>query len=428
MRTLRTTNRNRREVLKLGAAVASAAALVRPALAQGAPRVVVVGGGFAGASFARALRKADPRIAVTLIAAEPTFTACPLSSAVIAGLRDIAAQRFTYEKVKADGVTVAPVAASGIDAQARTVTLGDGTKLSYDRLVLAPGIALRFDAVQGYSEQAAEILPHAWTAGAQTLLLKRQLEAMQDGGTVVISAPVGPYRCPPAPYERASLIAHYLKTNKPRSKVIVLDAKEAFSQERLFQNAWNALYPGMIEWVPPSKGGELASVDPATKTFRTDFDEYKASVGNLIPPQKAGRIAELAGAADRSGWCPIEPASFESKRVPNVHVIGDAAFAGPTPKSAFSANVQSKACATAVAKLLRGEKPAEPELISTCFSVVAPDYGFSIRAVYRPMNGEFVEVEGSSTTSPVDASPMQRLEEAVAAEGLFGALTREAFG
>ena len=294
-----------------------------PTFGQAAPRVVVVGGGFAGATCARAVKRNLPDAAVTLVEASPTFTACPFSNGVIAGLRDLAEQQFGYDGVRKDGVEVAIQPATAVDPSRREITLGDGAKLAYDRLVLAPGIDLRFDALAGYTEAAAEAMPHAWKAGEQTLLLRRQLDAMEDGGTVVISAPANPFRCPPGPYERASLIAHYLKTKKPRSKLIVLDAKDAFSKQRLFQAAWKELYPN-LEWVSLSAGGKVTAVEPATKTFVTDFGRHQAAVANVIPPQRAGRIAEAAGVADRTGWCPIDPVSFESKLQPNIHVIGDA--------------------------------------------------------------------------------------------------------
>ena len=283
---------SRREFLKTAVTGGCAALLPAPLLAQGAPpRVVVVGGGFGGASIARTLRQADPRIAVTLVETNRTFTACPFSNGVIAGMREIAAQQFGYDKLAADGITLAFTTATAVDASTRTVTLATGTRLAYDRLVLAPGIDMRWDALPGYNEIAAEQMPHAWKAGEQTLALRRQLEAMEDGGTVVIAAPENPFRCPPGPYERASLIAHYLKTRKPRSKLIVLDAKDIFSKQRLFLNAWKELYPGLLEWVSLSSGGKVTSVEPATKTFVTDFGRHRASVGNVIPPQRAGRVA-----------------------------------------------------------------------------------------------------------------------------------------
>jgi len=373
------------------------------------------------------LRRADARFEVTLIEPNPTFTACPFSNSVIAGLRDIAVQRFGYESIRAEGIAVAQDQATAVDPQARRVTLRGGTALDYDRLVLAPGIVIRWDALPGYDEAATMEMPHAWWAGEQTVLLRRQLEAMPDGGTVVIAAPPNPFRCPPGPYERASLIAYYLKKAKPRSKLIVLDAKDSFSKQRLFQNAWQQLYPGLLEWVSLSSGGKVTSVDVKTRTLVTDFADYKADVANVIPSQRAGSIADLAGVADRTGWCPIDPVSFESRLQPNVHVVGDAAIAGAMPKSAFAANAQAKVCASAVAMLLRGETPPQPKLINTCYSLVAPDYGISIAGVYHPVNGQLVDVEGAGGISPVDAPPDFRALEAIYAQAWFHTITTETF-
>jgi NADPH-dependent 2,4-dienoyl-CoA reductase/sulfur reductase-like enzyme len=318
-------------------------------------------------------------------------------------------------------------AASGVDPQNRSVTLTDRARLAYDRLVLAPGIDLRWDGLPGYSEAAAERMPHAWKAGEQTLLLRRQLEAMEDGGTVVISAPANPFRCPPGPYERASLIAYYLKNRKPRSKLIILDAKDAFSKQRLFLNAWKVLYPN-LEWVSLSSGGKVTSVDVGAMTLVTEFGHHKADVANVIPPQKAGRIAEAAGVTDRSGWCPIDPVTFESKLQSSIHVIGDASIAGAMPKSAFTANAQAKACAVAVATLIAGRKPDEPKLINTCYSLVAPDYGISVAGVYRPSDGQIKEIEGSGGVSPADAPSSIRAQEAAFANAWFRTITGEVFG
>src|SRR5512132_298583 len=423
MTALRTS---RRDFLK--AAAAGAALLPLPATAQGAGgRVVVVGGGFGGASCARFIKRIDPRITVTLVEANPTFIACPFSNGVIAGLREIKAQEFGYDKLAGDQVVLQLSPGTAVDPQGRIVTLANGAQLSYDRLVLSPGIDIRWDGLPGYTEAAAERMPHAWKAGEQTLLLRRQLEAMEDGGTVVISAPANPFRCPPGPYERASLIAYYLKTKKPKSKLIILDAKDAFSKQRLFQNAWKALYPN-LEWVSLSSGGKVTSVDVGAMTLITDFGRHKADVANVIPPQKAGRIAELAGVADRTGWCPIDPATFESKLQPNIHVIGDASIAGAMPKSAFSANAQAKVCAAALAKILRGEAPGEPKLINTCYSLVAPDYGIHVAGVYRPMNGLLTEIEGSGGVSKADAPRNIRAMEANFANGWFKTITSEVFG
>jgi sulfide dehydrogenase [flavocytochrome c] flavoprotein chain len=419
----------RRDVLKGAVATGAAAALFpRPSIAQTAPHVVVIGGGFAGATAARAVRALDPTIAVTLVETDRVFTACPFSNGVIAGLRTIQSQQFSYDKVRGDGVVVAAGTANLIDQQARTIVVGDGTRLRYERLVLAPGVDLRWDAIPGYDMPAAEKMPHAWKAGEQTLLLRRQLEAMDDGGLVIISAPANPFRCPPGPYERASLIAHYLKTKKPRSKLIILDAKDAFSKQRLFQAAWKELYPDIIEWVSLSSGGKVTSVEPATNTLITDFGRHEAQVANVIPPQKAARVTELAGVADRTGWCPIDPVTFESKLQPNIHVLGDATIAGAMPKSAFTANAQAKVCAVALVKLIKGEKPPEQKLINTCYSLVAPDYGIHVTGVYHPVNGVLTEIEGTGGLSKADASHDSRALEANFADSWFKTITSEAFG
>ncbi|PKU22433.1 NAD(P)/FAD-dependent oxidoreductase [Telmatospirillum siberiense] len=420
---------NRRTFLKRSAAIGAVALLPRPALAQGAAQhVVVIGGGFAGATCARALKRLSPKVRVSLVEQRQIFVSCPFSNAVIAGLRTLSQQQFGYEKIAQSGVEVHLAAATAVNPETHVVTLSDGSRLTYDRLVVAPGIDLRWDALPGYDQAAAEHMPHAWEAGAQTELLARQLSAMPDGGTVVIAAPANPFRCPPGPYERASLIAYYLKRKKPKSKLLILDAKDAFSKQRLFENAWKELYPGMIEWVGLSAGGKVTSVDPAAMTLTTDFDTHKAAVANVIPPQRAGRIAQIAGVADHTGWCPIDPETFESILQPHIHVIGDAAIAGAMPKSAFAANAQAKACAQTVEKLLVGEEPREPKLINTCYSLVAPDYGISIAGVYHPAGGQLVEVAGAGGISPLDATRPFREQEAHYAEGWFKTITAEVFG
>src|ERR1700738_1347242 len=363
---------------------ASAAPFILPCRsnAQSVARIVVIGGGFGGASCARAFRQIDPKLQVTLIEPNPTFIACPFSNEVIAGLREIEAQQFTYDRVVAEGVSVIAQAAVKINPQARIVSLADGRSLGYDRLVLAPGIDVRFDALPGYDEAAAPKMPHAWKAGEQTVLLRRQLEAMDDGGLVVLAVPASPLRCPPGPYERASLIAHYLKTRKPRSKILILDAKDAIPQQRLFENAWTELYSGMIERVSLSQGGRVVSVDPVT---------------------------------------------FPSKLVPDIHVIGDACIGGGIPKSASAANAQGKACAAAVASLISGAPPAIPRLVGACYNTVAPGYAFSLSGVYQPRDGMFAEIEGGGT-SPVDAPREVRMHEAESAQSWFKTITVEAFG
>ena len=417
----------RRHVVGGVAASTASLAFPVPLRAQSVARIVVSGGGFGGARCARALKRIDPKLQVTLIEPNRTFTACPFSNEVIAGLREIEAQQFTYDRIAADGVTVIAQAASRIDPQKRTVSFADGNPLTYDRLVLAPGIDLRFDALPGYDEAAASKMPHAWKAGEQTMLLRRQLEAMDDGGLVALAVPASPSRCPPAPYERASLIAHYLKTNKPRSKVLILDAKDAFPQQRLFEKAWQELYSGMIERVSLSQGGRVTSVDPKTNTIVTDFGNYTAAVANVIPPQQAGRIATTAGAVDNTGWCPIDPVTFSSKLVPNIHVIGDACIAGGIPKSASAANAEGKACAAVIVNLIAGKPATTPRLVGTCFNTVAPGYAFSQSGVYQPRDGMFAESEGLVTT-PVDASGDMRKREADDAQAWYKTITVDAFG
>ena len=407
----------------------AAATLARPSIsrAQSTGRVVVVGGGFGGAACARALKRAQADLQIILIEPNAVFTSCPFSNEAIAGLRDIEAQRFGYDRIAADGITVIGQAVTMIEPQRRSVMTADGVALPYDRLVLSPGIDFYLDALPGYDDAASQKMPHAWKGGAQTLLLRKQLEAMEDGGTVAIAIPANPSRCPPAPYERASLIAHYLKTSKPRSKVLILDAKDSFSQQRLFEKAWKELYGEMIERIGLSQGGRVTSVDPASMTIVTEFGNYTPDVANVIPPQRAGHIAEIAGAADHTGWCPIDPVTFESKLAPNIHVIGDACLGGGIPKSASAASGQGKACAAAIVNLLSGRAPESPRLTGVCYNIVAPGYGFSLAGNYQPKGDIFAEVEGG-TTSPVDAPRELRAREATEAERWFQAITAETFG
>jgi sulfide dehydrogenase [flavocytochrome c] flavoprotein chain len=404
-------------------------ALAAPSLsrAQSAARIVVIGGGFGGAACARAVKRLDPKLAVTLVEPNRLFTACPFSNEVIAGLRAIEVQQFGYDRIAAAGVTVIAQAAAKIDPEKRIVMLADGTSLGYERLVLSPGIDFRFDALEGYDEAASLKMPHAWKAGEQTLLLRKQIEAMEDGGTVALAVPANPARCPPAAYERASLIAHYLKAKKPRSKVLILDAKDTIPQQRLFENAWKEFYGDMIERISLSQGGRVTSVDPKSNMIVTEFGNYTPQVANVIPPQKAGRIADIAGAADKTGWCPIDPVTFASKLLPNVHVIGDACLGGGIPKSASAASAQGKACAAAIVNLLAGKAPEPPRLTGICYNVVAPDYAFSLAGVYQPKDDLFVEAEGGGA-SAVDAPREARKREADDAQTWYRTLTVDAFG
>ncbi len=305
------TNISRRTILVGAAAATTAAVIPFSVRAQSSARVVIIGGGFGGATVARTLRRVDPSISVTLVERDPQFVTCPFSNTVLGGIRTISDITFGYDGIRNAGVTVIQGEATGIDPVSQSVSLADGTTLPYDRLVLSPGIQMVWNGIEGYDEAASEIMPHAWTAGPQTALLRSQLEAMEDGGLVVIAAPDNPFRCPPGPYERASMIAWYLKNNKPRSKVLILDAKEGFAKQDLFQEAWAALYPDMIEWHPASESGRVISVDPATMTVETDFDTFNPAVANIIPPQKGGQIALSLGLDQGLGFCPIDPLTFE---------------------------------------------------------------------------------------------------------------------
>ena len=423
------TRVDRRQLIKAAAASTAAAAFPKPLLAQGTgPSVVVIGGGFGGASCARALRKADPKLKVILVETNAIYTAPPESNSVIAGLIDIKAQQFGYDRIKSDGVDVTISAATAIDPAKKTVSLANGTTLNYQRLVVSPGITFQTGAIEGYDKAAMANMPPAYNNGEEVIALRRQLEAMEDGGTVVISSPVNPARCPPAPYERASLIAHYLKTHKPRSKVIILDAKDSFTMQKLFEAAWQELYPGMIEWIGLSQGGALIGVDAATKTLSTDFDKYQAAVASIIPPQIAGHVAELAGVADRTGWCPVDPLTFESRLQSSIHVIGDAAIAGAMPRSASAASSQAEICAAAIVAELAGNKPTAPTLTSSCYSLIAPDYAISQKGTYRPVDDQYTEAEGGPVLSPQNASRDVCAAEAQQASEWYRTITRSVFG
>ncbi|MGB0126377.1 MAG: NAD(P)/FAD-dependent oxidoreductase [Rhodocyclaceae bacterium] len=321
-------------------------------------------------------------------------------------------------------------AATAIDAAAKTVTVEGGKTFAFDRCIVSPGVDMKYGSIAGYSEAAAEVMPHAWKAGPQTVLLRKQLEAMRDGGVVIIAAPPEPFRCPPGPYERAGQIAHYLKQNKPKSKVLILDAKDVFAKQALFTSAWKALYGDMVEWVPFSMEGKVTKVDPATMTvFAGELESaHKCDVANIIPAQQAGKIARISGLADDKGWCPVDHATFESLLQKGVHVIGDACIAAPMPKSAYSANSQAKVCAAAVVAALAGVKAAPPAYTNTCYSLVGPDYGISVAGVYKLESGKLAAVSGAGGLSPENAPAEIRKREAQYAQSWFRNITQDTFG
>ena len=399
----------------------------RVARSQAKSRVVVIGGGIGGATVARYLAAGAGTIEVTLVEPKLRYATCFFSSLYLAGMRSFESLTHGYETLaQRYGINVIHDAAATIDPVAKTVALKGGSKLPYDRLVLAPGIAFKFGAIEGYDQAATEIMPHAWIAGPQTELLRRQLESMEDGGLFLIVAPPNPFRCPPGPYERASLVAYYFKQFKPKSKILILDAKDSFFGQELFQDAWARHYPGMIEWLPRQFTGGIKAVDVKHLSVETEGETFKAAVVNFIPPQMAGELTQQAGLADQSGWCPIEPTSFESKLQPGIHIIGDAINSGEMPKSAFLANSQAKVCAFAIAAALTGSDRFAPHLFNTCFTFLAADDAVSDAIAFEPTEGTIKISE--ILISQVGEDAERRRQVVQAANGWYAAFTHDVFG
>jgi sulfide dehydrogenase [flavocytochrome c] flavoprotein subunit len=419
---------SRRTFLAAAAATALPFGLPTSLSAASRARIVVVGGGFGGASVARYLKRHDPRLSVTVVEREQQFVTCPFSNGVLGGLWPLSRVTFDYQKMRVAGVDVIHDTASAIDPTAKTVRLVGGATLHYDYLVVSPGIQFIWDGIKGYDRTAAELMPHAWIAGAQTTLLRKQLEAMPDGGLVVIAVPPNPFRCPPGPYERASLIGYYLKSRKPKSKILILDANDSFAKQDLFMEAWARLYPGMIEWVPGSQSGKVISVNTRTMTVSTGFDDYKAAVANIIPPQRAAEIAIAAGLDQGTGFCAIDPVTFESKVYRRVYVLGDATIAGEMPKSGFSANNQAKACGGAILADIAGRTASKSKLLNVCYSIAEPDYAFSIVDVFE-VKGDTIGLtfQDNRTTSLKAPHDILR-REAEYAQSWYDNITAEMFG
>jgi sulfide dehydrogenase [flavocytochrome c] flavoprotein chain len=423
----------RRQLLRSVASVAVAATFAgtgRIVSAQSvAGRVVVVGGGFGGATAAKYLKRRNPAIEVTLIEPAAQFYTCPFSNLYLGGMRSFDAQTHNFDELRGLGVRVIQGFAQDVDSVGKKVMLADGMMIPYDKLVLSPGIDIRWNALAGYNEVAAQRAPHAWKAGEQTVLLKRQLEAMPDGGVFVMVAPANPYRCPPGPYERASMIAHYFRLNKPKSKILILDAKNNFSKQTLFMDGWKRFYGDMIEWVPANKDGTVLRVDADQLTVQTEFNvTHKADVLNVIPPQSAGLIAKRAGVTNRSGWVPVHAETFESSQVADIYVVGDATIAAPMPKSGFCANAQGKVAAAAIVNALAGHAAPSASWANTCYSLIAPDYGISVSGVYRVLEGKIIEVQGSGGVSPRDATEHVRKLEADYGVAWYNAIAQDTWG
>jgi sulfide dehydrogenase [flavocytochrome c] flavoprotein subunit len=420
----------RRTFIKASAAAAALGTLGFPALLRAGKakaRVVVVGGGYGGTIVAKYIRMADPEIRVTLIEKDPVFVSCPLSNEVLGGERDLDSLTFDYRGLTRRGISVVQDEITEIDPTQKFLRGTSGNRYNYDKLVVSPGVDFRWDKIQGMSAEVAEEIPHAWKAGPQTMKLRKQLEAMPDGGTFYIVAPPNPFRCPPGPYERAAQVAHYFSQYKPKSKIIILDAKDAFSKQGLFMAGWKAKYGDMIEWISGANGGIIESIDPKTRTLVGQVQEFKGDVINLIPAQKAGVIAQSAGLADESGWCPVNQQTFESDLHKDVHVIGDACIAGAMPKSGYAANSQGKVCAAAIVAAVNGQPAPEPSYVNTCYSIIAPDYGISVAGVYELKDGKIVSIEGSGGLSPATADARTRAIEVQFALGWFRNITADMF-
>jgi len=417
----------RRDLFRLGAfagvaALTGCATATSRLTAQGksAPaRVVVIGGGPGGLSAAKTIKKTNPEIEVTLVERNPHYSTCFGSNWALADIASMEEMTFNYQNLpKKHNVNIIHDEVTGIDADKKLVNLAlRGQPLEYDRLVVSPGISFRWDMIEGHDESTAFMVPHAWKAGYQTLMLKAQLDAMSETGTMVLVAPPNPFRCPPGPYERAGMIAAYMKREKPRAKLIILDTKDKFSKQKLFTAGWQKEYGfgtdnALIEWVSKSKGGEVQRIDPRKKVLVTKNGEtIKADVINYIPAQKANATAVNLGLVDASGWCPVDQETFESKRVPNVHVLGDASIAKPMPKSAFAANSQGMVCGRAVANLLSGKKTdASASFQNHCYSLVSADYGISVAAGYKVDNRKIAKTGGG--LFPTDGNFKQEAKNA----------------
>jgi sulfide dehydrogenase [flavocytochrome c] flavoprotein chain len=432
---MKTADMNRRKALKLMGAAGAGALFAGCAFPLYASRnsnghVVIVGGGFGGATAAKYLKRQKPSIEVTLVEPQKRFYTCPFTNLYLGGLRDFESLGHDYRELQDRyGVRVIHSLAEDVDVEGRRLTLAGGESLSWDRLILSPGVDFRWGALEGYDKEASERAPHAWKAGPQTHLLRRQLEEMEDGGTFILVAPEDPFRCPPGPYERVSVIANYFKKNKPRSKILLLDAKDNFSKQGLFMEGWRENYGDMIEWIGRSADGRVVRVDAENLEVETEFGEiHKASVLNVVPPQKAGFIADRAEVTDETGWVPVNPLTFESQRAKGVYVLGDATQAAPMPKSGFVANTQAKVTARAIIADLAGEEPPRPNWVNTCYSVIAPDWGITVAGVYEVHEGELREIPGSGGVSPLDAPAGFRRREAMYAEAWYAAITEDIWG
>jgi NADPH-dependent 2,4-dienoyl-CoA reductase/sulfur reductase-like enzyme len=395
---------------RVGQAAAAAAvfSLSAPALGGNKARIVVIGGGAGGATAAKYIAKdASDQIEVTLIEPAKTYITCFHSNLVLGGVKTLDNISHTYDKLASSyGIKLIHQQATSIDRTARRVVLADGSQVDYDALVVSPGIDLRYDSVPGWGKEHEEAMPHAWKAGPQTLLLKSKLDAVPDGGVIVMLAPPNPYRCPPGPYERVSMMAHTLKrAGKAKCKIIILDPKEKFSKQALFQEGWDKHYPGMVEWISKDVFESIQSVDPATNTVATGFETYKnTALVNVIPAQMAGTVARDAGLANETGFCPINPDTMQSALDTNIYVIGDACIPGDMPKSAFAANSQAKVAAASVRGQFAGTKTFPARYQNICWSMIDDDDSIKVGGRYAAKDGKIASVEDFVSKTGEEAS------------------------
>jgi len=395
--------------------------------AQGKPRVVIVGGGAGGATAARYIAKdSNGEIDVTLVEPTRTYYTCFFSNLYLGGFRSMQSLGHSYGTLAAEyGINVVHDWAVGVDRDAKTVTLAGGASLPYDRLILSPGIDFVDGAVEGWDLSAQNAMPHAYKAGSQTELLKAQIMAMPQGGTYAMVAPPNPYRCPPGPYERVSMVAHLLKQTNPTAKILIADPKENFSKQGLFEEGWNDNYAGMVERIGPDFGGADVEVDPAAMTLSIDGDVNNVDVCNVIPAMKAGRIAEIAGITD-GNWAPVNAADMSSKMDDSIHVLGDAAAQGDMPKSGFSANSQAKVCANAVRGALTGSTVFPARFANTCWSLIDTNDGVKVGATYEATDEKIAKVDGFvSQTGESDDVREATYQESI---GWYEGITADMFG